>query len=149
MSSSVFDTCLAEFPDTSTQLTELLACVSDQHEQVRVFVCVCVRGHHSVSCSFFLSHTHTHTLFGLRHVQRSASSSDVAAGVNSFFLLFGGALVFMMQAGFAMLCAGSIRSKNVKNVILWNLLDSCGGGLAFWALGWGFIYGGDDGGPQQ
>lgn len=49
-----------------------------------------------------------------------------------------------MQTGFAMLCAGSIRAKNVKNVILWNLLDSCGGGLAFWACGYAFAYGGDD-----
>lgn len=49
-----------------------------------------------------------------------------------------------MQTGFAMLTAGSIRAKNVKNVILWNLLDSCGGGLAFWAVGYAFAYGGDD-----
>lgn len=28
-------------------------------------------------------------------------------------------------------------------VILWNLLDSCGGGLAFWAIGYGIAYGGD------
>ena len=49
-----------------------------------------------------------------------------------------------MQTGFAMLCAGSIRAKNVKNVILWNLLDSAGGGLAFWAVGYAFAYGGDD-----
>lgn len=48
-----------------------------------------------------------------------------------------------MQTGFAMLCAGSIRAKNVKNVILWNLLDSCGGGIAFWACGYAFAYGGD------
>jgi Amt family ammonium transporter len=54
-----------------------------------------------------------------------------------------------MQTGFAMLCAGSIRAKNVKNVILWNLLDSCGGGLAFWCCGYAFAYGGDDeGGPK-
>lgn len=43
-----------------------------------------------------------------------------------------------------MLCAGSIRAKNVKNVLLWNLLDSCGGGLSFWACGYAFAYGGDD-----
>lgn len=49
-----------------------------------------------------------------------------------------------MQTGFAMLTAGSIRAKNVKNVLLWNLLDSCGGGLAFWMTGWAFTYGGDD-----
>ena len=53
-----------------------------------------------------------------------------------------------MQTGFAMLCAGSIRAKNVKNVILWNLLDSCGGGLAFWAVGYAFAYGGDDEGDK-
>jgi Amt family ammonium transporter len=48
-----------------------------------------------------------------------------------------------------MLCAGSIRAKNVKNVILWNLLDSCGGGLAYWAVGYAFAYGGDkEGGPK-
>jgi Amt family ammonium transporter len=32
----------------------------------------------------------------------------------------------------------------LQNVILWNLLDSCGGGLAFWAVGYAFAYGGDD-----
>jgi ammonia channel protein AmtB len=55
-----------------------------------------------------------------------------------------GALVFFMQTGFAMLTAGSVRAKNVKNVLLWNLLDSCGGGLAYWMCGWAFAYGGDD-----
>mmetsp|Transcript_41571 Transcript_41571/g.50580 ORF Transcript_41571/g.50580 Transcript_41571/m.50580 type:complete len:512 (-) Transcript_41571:247-1782(-) len=72
--------------------------------------------------------------------------NDLAAGVDAFFLLFAGALVYFMQTGFAMLCAGSIRSKNVRNVLLWNLLDSCGGGLAFWAVGWAFAYGGQDDG---
>jgi Ammonium Transporter Family len=55
-----------------------------------------------------------------------------------------GALVYFMQTGFAMLTAGSVRAKNVKNVLLWNLLDSCGGGLAYWMCGWAFAYGGDD-----
>ena len=49
-----------------------------------------------------------------------------------------------MQLGFAMLCAGSIREKNVKNVLLWNLLDSAGGAFGFWSLGYAFAYGGDD-----
>jgi len=49
-----------------------------------------------------------------------------------------------MQVGFAMLLAGSIRSKNVKNVLLWNLLDSAGGAVGFWSLGYAFAYGGDD-----
>jgi Amt family ammonium transporter len=73
-------------------------------------------------------------------------TSSIASGVDTFYLLFAGALVYFMQTGFAMLCAGSIRAKNVQNVILWNLLDSCGGGLAFWAVGYAFAYGGDDDG---
>jgi Amt family ammonium transporter len=54
-----------------------------------------------------------------------------------------GALVFMMQAGFAMLCAGSVRQKNVKNIMLKNLLDACGGAIGFYTVGYGFAYGGD------
>lgn len=77
-----------------------------------------------------------------------SSATNVTSGLDTFYLLWAGALVYFMQTGFAMLCAGSIRSKNVSNVILWNLLDSCGGGLAFWACGYAFAYGGDnEGGP--
>jgi Amt family ammonium transporter len=47
----------------------------------------------------------------------------------------------MMQAGFAMLCAGSVRQKNVKNIMLKNLLDACGGALGFYTVGYGFAYG--------
>merc|ERR1740115_116298 len=46
-----------------------------------------------------------------------------------------------MQAGFAMLCAGSVRQKNQKNIMLKNLLDACGGALGFYFLGYGFSYG--------
>lgn len=49
----------------------------------------------------------------------------------------------MMQAGFAMLCAGSVRAKNVKNIMLKNLLDACGGAIGFYTVGYGFAYGGD------
>ena len=44
-----------------------------------------------------------------------------------------GYLVFFMQAGFAMLSAGSVRAKNAKNIILLNLLDACFGCLAWCA----------------
>jgi len=68
----------------------------------------------------------------------------IGVGVDTFFLIFSGTMVFMMQAGFAMLCAGSVRQKNVKNIMLKNLLDACGGALGFYAIGYGFAYGGDD-----
>ena len=35
-----------------------------------------------------------------------------------------------MQSGFAMLCAGAVRKKNVQNTMLKNLLDACGAALA-------------------
>jgi len=71
----------------------------------------------------------------------SETNASMSDGVNTFFLLFAGALVFLMQAGFAMLCAGSVRQKNVKNIMLKNLLDACGGALGFYTLGYGFAYG--------
>eukprot|EP00568_Trieres_chinensis_P001276 CAMPEP_0183309790 /NCGR_PEP_ID=MMETSP0160_2-20130417/25543_1 /TAXON_ID=2839 ORGANISM="Odontella Sinensis, Strain Grunow 1884" /NCGR_SAMPLE_ID=MMETSP0160_2 /ASSEMBLY_ACC=CAM_ASM_000250 /LENGTH=515 /DNA_ID=CAMNT_0025473867 /DNA_START=97 /DNA_END=1644 /DNA_ORIENTATION=- len=72
----------------------------------------------------------------------------IAGNVDVFFLLFSASLVFLMQAGFAMLCAGSVRQKNVKNIMLKNLLDACGAGVGFWTLGYGFAYGGSDGSPS-
>lgn len=73
----------------------------------------------------------------------SSEYAGSVVGLDTFFLLFSGALVFFMQAGFAMLCAGSVRLKNVKNIMLKNLLDACGGALGFWSLGYCFAYGGD------
>jgi len=77
--------------------------------------------------------------------KNDVARADLQSGLDTFYLLWAGALVYFMQTGFAMLCAGSIRSKNVSNVILWNLLDSAGGGLAFFVCGYAFAYGGDDG----
>lgn len=42
-----------------------------------------------------------------------------------------------------MLCAGSVRQKNVKNIMLKNMLDACGGALGFYAVGFGLAFGGD------
>lgn len=41
-----------------------------------------------------------------------------------------------------MLCAGSVRQKNVKNIMLKNMLDACGGAIGFYTIGWGLAYGG-------
>merc|ERR1719198_1648965 len=58
--------------------------------------------------------------------------------------MFCACLVFLMQAGFAMLEAGSIRSKNVKNVLLKNLVDACVGAIIWYLVGYGIIGGGND-----
>lgn len=72
------------------------------------------------------------------------TASGIGSGLNVFYLLFAGAAVFLMQSGFAMLCAGSIRQKNTKNILLKNLLDACGGALGFWTVGYALAYGGGD-----
>lgn len=41
-----------------------------------------------------------------------------------------------------MLCAGSVRQKNVQNTMLKNVLDACTGAISFWAVGFAFAYGG-------
>jgi len=79
------------------------------------------------------------TMSGMAETQ-----DGIVTGVDTFFLLFAGAAVFLMQAGFAMLCAGSVRQKNVKNIMLKNLLDACGGAIGFFTVGYGFAYGGDE-----
>lgn len=67
--------------------------------------------------------------------------SDLQSGLDTFFVLVSGYLVFLMQAGFAMLTAGSVRSKNTKNVLLKNVLDACVGALAYYLFGFAFAYG--------
>lgn len=61
--------------------------------------------------------------------------------MNTMFVLFSGYLVFLMQTGFAMLTAGSVRTKNVKNVLIKNVLDACVGVIAYWLFGFAFAYG--------
>jgi len=50
-------------------------------------------------------------------------------------------LVFFMQAGFAFVESGAARAKNAVNVLMKNYLDMCLGGILFWALGYGIMFG--------
>ena len=50
-------------------------------------------------------------------------------------------LVFFMQAGFAMVEAGFTRAKNACNILMKNLMDFSIGTLAFWAVGFGLMFG--------
>jgi Amt family ammonium transporter len=52
----------------------------------------------------------------------AAELGHVKVSLNMFFLIFGGALVFFMQAGFAMVETGFSRSKNAVHVIMTNFV---------------------------
>jgi len=68
--------------------------------------------------------------------------------LRSFLLVGCGGMIFFMQTGFAMMCAGSVRLKNVQNTMLKNLLDACGAALAFYFVGYAFAFGGDLANPD-
>ncbi len=57
------------------------------------------------------------------------------------WLILAAALVFFMQAGFAMVETGLTRAKNAGNIIMKNLMDFSAGAVAYWAVGWAFMYG--------
>ena len=64
------------------------------------------------------------------------SSADVIC------TLLGAALVYFMQAGFAMCEAGLTRAKNTGNILMKNMMDFCIGTPAFWLVGFGLMFGG-------
>ena len=61
--------------------------------------------------------------------------------LDMIWLFLGAALVFIMQAGFAMVETGLTRAKNATNIVMKNLMDFCIGAIVYWAIGWGFMYG--------
>jgi Amt family ammonium transporter len=63
------------------------------------------------------------------------------ANTNTFsvWFLIGAALVFFMQAGFAMVETGFTRAKNAGNIIMKNLMDFCIGTVVFLFLGFGLM----------
>ncbi|MBQ1274831.1 MAG: ammonium transporter [Cellulosilyticum sp.] len=60
-----------------------------------------------------------------------------------FWFLIGAALVFWMQAGFAMVETGFTRAKNAGNIIMKNLMDFCIGAVVFSLLGYTLMMGED------
>lgn len=64
------------------------------------------------------------------------------SSVNTIWVLVAAALVFFMQAGFAMVETGFTRAKNAGNIIMKNLMDFSLGTPIYWLLGFGIMFGG-------
>ncbi|MDC7219342.1 MAG: ammonium transporter [Spirochaetales bacterium] len=65
----------------------------------------------------------------------------VAESLDAMWLIIAAALVFFMQAGFAMVETGLTRAKNAGNIIMKNLMDFSVGAILYFALGWALMYG--------
>ncbi len=72
--------------------------------------------------------------------------AEALRGVNTSWVLIAAFLVFFMQAGFAFVEAGLTRSKNTVNILFKNLIDFVFATLAFWAIGYAFMFGSTSGG---
>jgi Amt family ammonium transporter len=66
---------------------------------------------------------------------------EYAFSLNTVWVLLATALVFFMQAGFALVEAGFTRSKNTTNILFKNLMDYVLGTIVFWAVGFGIMFG--------
>lgn len=69
--------------------------------------------------------------------------SAVSGQVFGVWFLIGAALVFWMQAGFAMVETGFTRAKNAGNILMKNLMDFCIGTVVFILIGFGLLLGED------
>ncbi|MDR1469005.1 MAG: ammonium transporter [Spirochaetaceae bacterium] len=77
------------------------------------------------------------SLFAQESLESLGFSLDVV------WLFIGAILVFIMQAGFALVETGLTRAKNATNITMKNVMDFCFGAIVYWAIGWGFMYGKD------
>jgi ammonium transporter, Amt family len=70
-----------------------------------------------------------------------ATLDELRVVLDTVFLLFCSILVIFMNAGFAMLEAGFCRQKNAVNILAKNLIVFAIATLAYWAIGYGLMYG--------
>ncbi len=65
---------------------------------------------------------------------------EILRSIDTMWVLIATALVFFMQAGFAMVETGFTRAKNAGNIIMKNLMDFSVGSIIFWLFGFGIMF---------
>ena len=70
-----------------------------------------------------------------------ATAASNAVAIDTVWILLAAFLVFFMQAGFAMVETGFTRAKNACNIMMKNLMDFSVGSIAYWAVGFGVMFG--------
>ena len=79
----------------------------------------------------------------MNEIIREMVMETATTQVFAVWFLIGAALVFWMQAGFAMVEAGFTRAKNTGNIIMKNLMDFCIGTVVFILIGFSLLMGED------
>ena len=74
-------------------------------------------------------------------MESEITSTAVQTNLNVVWTLIAAILVFMMQAGFALVETGFTRAKNAANIMMKNLMDFAAGSLAFYILGAALMFG--------
>jgi len=93
-------------------------------------------------------HTYVGLLVVLLGLPVEGLAADAASqpAADMVWLMIASALVFLMQAGFALIEGGSSRTKNAVNVVMKNYTDVCFGSLVFYTVGFGLMFGANSSG---
>lgn len=73
--------------------------------------------------------------------KKPLTADEVQTNLNFVWTLIAAFLVFVMQAGFAMVEIGFTRAKNACNILMKNMMDFSAGAIAYWAVGFGLMFG--------
>jgi ammonium transporter, Amt family len=77
----------------------------------------------------------------MQKVPSTQENIRMFSSADTIWVLLAAALVFFMQAGFAMVETGFTRAKNAGNIIMKNLMDFALGSVAFWLIGFSLMQG--------
>ena len=72
---------------------------------------------------------------------QDVGAATVQVNLDYVWVVVAGALVFLMQAGFALLETGLTRAKNAANIIMKNVMDASAGVVMFFLVGFGLMFG--------
>lgn len=79
---------------------------------------------------------------GAARAGEAVAQAGGSRGLDTMWVLFCAFLVFLMQAGFAMVTAGFTRAKNASNALMKNFMDFCMASLGFAVFGYALMFGG-------
>ncbi|GLC39289.1 hypothetical protein PLESTB_001573800 [Pleodorina starrii] len=130
-------------------ITFIYSCTGEQQQEVfnlvqddKIATTICSAYDCSVSAASCVLRYLAQEQQALSETVGQTAKAEVSLSLDVAYVLFSAYLVFgPMQLGFALLCAGAIRSKNSMNVLMKNILDACTGALGFYLFGYAFAYG--------